>query len=67
MNGTEASKPPHHSTTPTDLARQGVRQAETGARAGAKQIEQSETADPAAATAIEQEAADGPEGRGLSR
>ncbi len=51
----------------TSLARRGVERAETGAPSGVDQLDEAEAADPAAATAVEQEAADGPEGRGLSR
>ena len=51
----------------TDLARGGVKQAEAGAQSGAEQVERAEATDPDAARAAEQEAAEGPDGRGLSR
>ena len=51
----------------TEDARRGVEQAEVGETAGAEQVERARDADPASVEAVEQEAADGPQGRGLSR
>ena len=52
---------------PGEQARQAVAQAETGEAAGAERLEAAGKADPAATEAAEQEAAEAPDGRGLSR
>jgi hypothetical protein len=51
----------------TEQARQRLRQAEVGDRAGAAGLDKTRKVDPAGEQAAEQEASDGPKGRGLSR
>ena len=54
-------------TEATHQARQGLKNAEKGETAGARQVEEVSTGNPPAAEAAEQEESDSPEGRGLSR
>ena len=60
---------PVDSEADTNLARarRGVERAETGASSGVQQLDEVGKSDPASVEAVEQEAADGPDGRGLSR
>ena len=53
--------------TNSTKARHGIEQAEAGNRAGIEQLDDAERSDPASVESVEQEAADGPDGRGLSR
>jgi hypothetical protein len=50
-----------------EQARHGLEQADAGNAAGVEQIDDAMAVDPTETEAAEQEAADGPEGRGLSR
>lgn len=67
MSDTGSSERSQPGTPATETARHGVEQAESGERAGVKQVEQARTADPSGTEAVEQEASEGPQGRGLSR
>ena len=57
----------HSDKDAVQQAKHGLEQAEAGDQAGTEQLDQSRNSDPPAEQAAEQEAADGPEGRGLSR
>ena len=52
---------------PNRRARERLKQAERGDLESAEELEQMDAADDGAAVSAEQEAADGPEGRGLPR
>lgn len=51
----------------TRHARERLKQAERGGLGSAEELNQMDAADDSAAVSAEQEAADGPEGRGLPR
>ena len=67
MSGTDPVENEPPAIGPAEQARKGVEQAEAGNQAGADQLEQARNSDPTGVEAVEQEAADGPEGQGLSR
>ena len=67
MNDNHQDQGQQADTKATNQARQGLKRAEMGEKAGARQVERVTTEDPAAAEAVKQETSDGPGGRGLSR